>query len=52
MGNRIEPAQGTGHSLANRVVDQEPVATELNERESSQALEDILRRAIGQHRLE
>ena len=35
VGDRIEPAQGAGDRLANRVVDQEPVVPELDEGESS-----------------
>jgi hypothetical protein len=52
VGDLVGSAQGTGDRLANRVVDDEPVLPELDEGESSEAFEDILRRAIGQHRLE
>ena len=35
MGDRIDPAQSAGDRLANRVVDDEPIAPQLDEGECS-----------------
>jgi hypothetical protein len=45
----IGAAQGASDRLADRVVDDQPVVSELHEREGAHTLEHVVRRTFGQH---
>ncbi len=49
---RVGAAEGAGDGLADRVVDEQPVVPELDERQRPQSLERVLRGTLGQHRVE